>query len=205
MLEISSTMGEGIQEIIRLEVHRSSSSPRPPAMGALAPWPRPTFTSGQPYLMLLSVSRRRVTEQRCNLHSRPPGLLMNITDRLTEKLKTLTAGVHVPRPTSGFSGGWRPSQKVFSFTGLSLFSSVLPLITHEAGNGTSCLDCVTLSLLVWEWVFDHKFPFYSNVPLISCFWLKPDLFLVTRTRAAPALNTPVRNGRGWVQLFFLKL
>lgn len=92
-------MGEGLQEIISLE---GDASPPvfTPLYGTLFCSPRPTFTSGQPYLMLLDLSWHRVTRTKVcppfMSSTLSPGLLMNITDRFTENLKMLAAGIHSP-------------------------------------------------------------------------------------------------------------
>lgn len=50
-----STMGKEIQEIMSLE-SAGCALLSAPHYGALSLWTRPTFTSGQPYLMLLERS-----------------------------------------------------------------------------------------------------------------------------------------------------
>lgn len=61
VLEIRGTMGEPLQEIISLE-GATSPSLLTPRYGALFRSARATFTSGQPYLMLLDLSWHRVTD-----------------------------------------------------------------------------------------------------------------------------------------------
>lgn len=123
-----------------------------PLYGTLFRSPRPTFTSGQPYLMLLDLSWHRVTRTKvCLPFMSPalsPGLLMNITDRFTENLKMLAAGSHCPLRFSQEDDD--PQRKCFLLQALHFFCSVHPFIAHVTGNGTSRLKCVIPALYMYK-------------------------------------------------------
>lgn len=139
--------GKEQQEIIRLE---GTASPPllTPCYGALFPSPRPTFTSGQPYLMLLDLSWHRVTEQRCIPHSHPlcPRSLPRSANehyRLVHWEAKDAQRWH-SLPPSGFLRRTTTLKESVFFYRPFTFWSVHPLIVHVAGNGMSRLDCIAL-------------------------------------------------------------